>query len=127
MARVKLKLRPWRAGDLLAFDPRSDFEREMRLNAWDWTKGPPGPTWTLVECDRVLGVGGGIAGEDGAWLAWACLSDLPARSWPEAVRCAGLAIDHLLKREDVRWLWAQCRADFSQNRSRRDCRSSGRF
>lgn len=106
-----MRLRPYQSGDEDAFDMREDFAEERRVNAWNWAKGPPGPAWTLVEGEQVLGVGGVIQGEGGAWGAWASLADLPARRWPEAVRLAGIVCDHVLARPDVRWLWAQCRAE----------------
>ncbi len=111
MGRIVLRLRPWRAGDEEAFEPRADMAQEARVNAWPWSKGPPGPTWTLMQGDQVLGMGGAVQGEDGAWLAWATVADLGPRFWPEAVRLAGVVIDHMLARADVRWLWAQARSE----------------
>lgn len=98
MARPRLILRAYVAGDIERFTPRSDFAIEKAAVAWAWKDGPPpGRSWTLWEMGRqiplrVLGVGGVFDhGEDGQ--AWAILAELSPRQWYAAGQLAQQALD----------------------------------
>lgn len=96
MVRPKLRLRPWKAGDETAFTPRQDFAQEQAMNAWDWAKGPPGPTWTIVAWDgSVTGIGGAVDCLDGAWSLWTQLSISPRGYWPHLLWLAARAIEEM--------------------------------
>lgn len=92
-------VRPYEAGDEAAFTPRADMAAEQAALGWDWTRGPPGPTWTLARAPsgEVAGIGGGvrIARDRRFARVWALIADLPRRDWPDAVRCAGLVLGFL--------------------------------
>ena len=91
MARASLFLASWRAGDEDAFTPRPDAAAERAATGWDWSRGPPGPTWTLMRYPReVLGVGGGVMMAGGCMQAWSCLAELPRGDWAMAIDCAAL-------------------------------------
>ena len=103
----RLHLRPWRAGDEDAFEPRPDFVAERAMNAWNWKNGPPGPTWALLDRDQnVLGIGGGERLLGDAWRMWSQLSDLPARDFPAAIILAGKVMDHLKKDKGAKFFFA---------------------
>lgn len=98
MARPKLSLRPYRAGDMDRFTPRADFEQERVAVAWAWKDGPPpGRTWTLIRQGGifayVLGVGGLFEASANHWHAWAVMSELTPREWVEAGKLAAGVID----------------------------------
>lgn len=79
-------MRPYRPGDEDAFTPRADFARDRATNGWDWTAGPPGPTWAICRwTGEVVGLGGAIEhpGETGRWYGWAQLCETPRRDWPQ--------------------------------------------
>lgn len=92
-----LRLRPWLPGDQDAFEMRPDFARESEISAWDWSKGAPGPTWTLERWNgEVMGVGGGIE-RDGLFVGWARLAQLANRDWPRALWCASKVLAFLAR------------------------------
>lgn len=99
MARPNLDLRVYREGDIDRFTPRADFLAEKHAVAWAWPEGaPPGRTWTLVDDSdpfhhQVLGVAGVFDAGDGAWQAWAILSDLTPRQWCVAGQLAEEALE----------------------------------
>lgn len=90
-----LTLRPWRSGDEDAFAPRRDFAEERSAVAWPWARGrAPGPTWTLLRGEEVVGIGG-VVDRGGHLQAWASLADLPRREWPAAIARARRALDYV--------------------------------
>lgn len=104
-----LRLRPYQPGDEDAFEPRADFAADRAATAWNWAKGAPGPTWTLLHGRQVLGIGGAVQGENHAWQAWAQLAELERRDWPQAVRLAGVVLTHLTDSLGAHWIWAEAR------------------
>lgn len=96
VARAPLHLRPWGPEDIGAFAMRPDMAEDFARVAWVWSKGAPGPTWTLVRFpDEVLGFGGGYPNAPGAFQAWCFLAKLPRGDWPMALRCARVALNKL--------------------------------
>ena len=100
MSRATLHLRPWRPGDLDAFDPRPDMAAEGAAARWDWSKGPPGPTWSLIRFpDQVIGIGGGLS--QGRRLVPGVddhgAEGFPRGDWAHAILCAATVIRHLEK------------------------------
>ena len=112
MARSpKLRLRPYQAGDEDAFELRGDFAEERAATAWDWSKGPPGPTWTLTRWDEaVLGVAGAVDHGDDVWRVWAQLADLPKRDWSQALWLAGRVLTYLETQRGATVIEAEARA-----------------
>ena len=110
----RLHLRPWRAGDEDAFEPRPDFVAERAHNAWNWKNGPPGPTWTLLNRNQeVLGIGGGekvLDNSEAVWKMWSQLCDLHARDFPAAIILAQKVMAHLAKDKGARRFYSAARA-----------------
>lgn len=98
MARPRLLLRAYRAGDIDRFTPRADFAAEKVAVAWAWKDGPPpGRTWTLWEMGsqiplRILGVAGLFDAGNDRLQAWALLADLTPRQWAVAGQLAEQAL-----------------------------------
>lgn len=110
-----LHVRPWRAGDELAFEPRADMMAEASAVAWSFPRhGPPGPTWTLVRTrdGEVMGMGGGVEEHRGDWQLWAWLAPIRPRDWPAAIDCAGVVVRALVRDWRARRMTAVARADF---------------
>lgn len=110
-----LRLRPWKPGDEDAFEVSADVAAERAMVAWDWSKGPPGPTWTLVRWSgEVAGVGGfhetARDARGATFQAWCWLADLPRRDWPKTMWLAGRAIDHAARHHGARRLEATASA-----------------
>jgi hypothetical protein len=99
-------LRPWQPGDERAFVPRPDMAAEGAALAWDWSNGPPGPTWSLIRWPaQVIGVGGGRpAAEPGVYQVWACLEAFPRGDWALAILCASAVIRQLERAHGARRL-----------------------
>lgn len=93
--RAKIHMRPYRPGDEDAFHPRADFGEEREANGWDWSKGPPGATWTIMRGAEVIGIGGGVDLGDGRWQVWAQLAPVARRDWPALIHHAGIVLTHL--------------------------------
>lgn len=78
---------------------RPESQRESVAADWDWSNGPPGPTWTVFRCGESLGEICGVAGGydlgDGDMLAWAWIADLATREWPAALDLAETVIEFL--------------------------------
>lgn len=105
----KLRLRRYRPGDEAAFRLRPDFAAARAAVAWDWSKGPPGPTWTLERWNgEICGVGGGVDRRHGRFQVWAQLADLPARDWPQVLWLAARALTTLRLRHGAAFAWANC-------------------
>lgn len=89
-------LSPWQSGDETAFEPRPDMAAERAFVGWDWTEGPPGPTWAVIAWTRQgwqrVGVAGFVRAGDG-WQAWAQLAALPRRLWPDLARLAAARLE----------------------------------
>lgn len=82
----RLTLRPYVHGDAERFTPRGDFAQEHEAMGWPLRdQPPPGHAWTLCRGEAPVGVGGIALEDDGCWHAWAYLSDLPVRDWPQAL------------------------------------------
>lgn len=100
MDRRELALRPWEPGDQDAFVLRADFAADRAMVDWDWSRGAPGLTWSVVRGRReVIGVGGVIAHQASPWEAWAWLAEMPRRDWPTLLRMAR----GVLHRVEVVW------------------------
>lgn len=113
--RLSLHVRPWRAGDDVAFSPRADMAAEASSVAWSFPRyGPPGPTWTLVRTSdgAVLGMGGGVEQHRGDWQLWALLAPIRPRDWPAAIACAREVVRALVRDWRARRLTAVARHDF---------------
>lgn len=114
MAKPKLRLRPWKPGDQDAFVPRGDFAQDRQHVNWDWTQGPPGPTWAIVRWDEtVVGVAGFVVHEGPVQVesldAWAWLADLPRRDWPQLLWLANNTITHMARTTGARMVYASAR------------------
>lgn len=104
-------LRRWAPGDEAAFTPRGDFEAERRAVDWRWDGGAPGPTWTILKHDTVLGVGGAVAAGGGAYDAWASLSPLRPREWWIAMTFAACVLQTLKREHGARIVGTWCRSE----------------
>lgn len=123
MGRRPIHLRPWRAGDETAFVPRPDMAAEGGAARFDWSKGPPGPTWSLVRWpEQVIGIAGGVpvASEPGVFQVWACLADFPRGDWGLAILCAATAIKHLESSHGAKRLTVLVKKDFHPARATMD-------
>lgn len=89
-------MRPYRPGDEDAFNLRADFAEERAATAWDWSRGAPGPTWTIYRWSgEIVGIGGAVDQGDGLWQAWAQLADAPRRDWPQLLWLASRVLGYV--------------------------------
>lgn len=117
--RYALSLRTYQRGDEAAFVPRADFAEEQAAIGWDWSKGPPGPTWTLVrpnasllEGYEVLGIGGYAKSFDLHHReAWGAVCDLTPREWAELARLIRPNLDLMFAPKTAVPIYATARAD----------------
>ncbi len=109
--RAKLRLRPYRAGDIDAFTPRVDMAAEKDAVGWAWADGPPpGRTWTLERWNgEVVGVGGLYDWSGGVMDAWSVLAEMPARDLAQALWLASRALTFAEQRDGATLLRASCR------------------
>lgn len=107
--RPALRMRRWCAGDEDAFTPRADFAQDQVENGWDWSKGAPGPTWTILRwTGEVVGIGGVIE-QRTAWHAWAQLADVGRRDWPQLVWLASRVLAFMESQHQVAAFTADAR------------------
>lgn len=93
--RPMIRTRPYKPGDEAAFVLRDDFAEERLASDWDWSRGAPGPTWTLhLWGGEVLGIGGAVK-EGEAWLCWAQLTEIHRRDVPQLLWLARRVLEHL--------------------------------
>ncbi len=106
-------MRPWRAGDEAAFEPSAAFaaERDGGFGAWDWSRGAPGPTWTILRGEDVIGVGGVCTFGRGAWDAWCCLADVSRRDWPTLIKLASRVLSYAVEQLGARTIEATARSN----------------
>lgn len=105
MARPKLRMRPYRAGDEAAFTPAPDFARAIVANGYDWAQGPPGPTWAICRWSgEVVGLGGAIEHpiEPGQFHAWSQLAEVARRDWPQLLWLAERVLSKLISQRGAR-------------------------
>lgn len=94
--RERLTLRSYMPGDEDRFELRADFAQDRLATGWDWTRGAPGSTWTLMRGADVLGVGGYVRTCDGHIEAWAQTADMSPREWLQAAELARIGLDLML-------------------------------
>jgi hypothetical protein len=78
------------AADEVRFVMRDDFAAWAAADPWDWSKGPPGPTWTLCKAPgdlacEVLGIAGLNRYGPSRMHLWARLGLLGPRQWVQAL------------------------------------------
>jgi hypothetical protein len=82
--RTRLRLRPWRAGDEDAFEPRADFAEEAAISPF--RPDPNSRAWTLCRAeDEIIGIAWAIECEPGAFSVGARLAAVARRDWPGLV------------------------------------------
>ncbi len=92
MARIYCA--PWLPGDETAFTPAPLRAEERAAVAWDWSRGPPGPTWTLLrQSGEVVGVAGLHDRGEGVFEAWSSLGEVRPMEWPRLLWLAARRLE----------------------------------
>jgi hypothetical protein len=105
---VKLRIRPYRAGDELAFEPRADFAEERAAMGGAVSR----PAWAIVRWDgEVVGIGGAADQGAGIWDAWCSMGQLRPREWVQAAWLASRALSYLERQQGARVIRAGARLE----------------